>query len=100
LIITGSALFIEPDSSKRVKSLASEFPEVTVYAESQSGSEIIITIEADGEMDLDRICNELRARIPEIVDIAHLYVNFEDEIEKFTGNSDQGKGVEAPTYWE
>jgi nitrate reductase NapAB chaperone NapD len=86
---------------ERVKSGLSRFPEITVHGQSDSSSEIVITIEALSAGDLDRICEELKREISGIVDIAHLYVNFEEELEKILDSSTKGRpGPDSPTYWE
>ncbi len=100
MIITGSALFVEPDKSEKVKQGLAGFPEITFHCESQSSLEMVVTIEAEGTRDLDRICSELKSRMPEIVDIAHLYVNFEDEVERISGCFSRVDDREKPTYWE
>lgn len=100
MIITGSALFVESGSSEEVKEALSAFPEVTFHGESRSSQQIVITIEADGIRDLDRICSQMADEIPEIIDIAHLYVNFEDEVEKIRGRADRENSADSPTYWE
>jgi hypothetical protein len=82
MIITGSALFIEPGSHQAVLERLKTFPEVTFHVASDSRTELVITIEAQDQLDLERVCRELHEHIPEIVEVAHLYINFEEEIEK------------------
>jgi hypothetical protein len=31
----------------------------------------------------------LKTEIPEIIDIGHVYINFEDEVDSLTGNGEQ-----------
>jgi hypothetical protein len=82
MIITGSALFIRPGSYEAVRENLREFPEVTFFAVSESHTELVVTIEAQDHSDLDRLCKDMQEKIPEIVEIAHLSINFEEEIEK------------------
>ncbi|MEW6113307.1 MAG: hypothetical protein AB1664_14345 [Thermodesulfobacteriota bacterium] len=82
MIITGSALFIEPGSDKVVLEALDRFPEVTFQAKSDSGSELVVNLEAEDHQALDLLCARLAEAIPQIVDITHLYVHFGDEIEE------------------
>ncbi len=82
MIITGSALFIEPETHERVIEKLHEFPEVTFQTMSESGTELVVTMEADDHGALEALCNSLKEQIPEIVDVTHIYVNFEEEVEK------------------
>jgi len=81
MIITGSALFIEPGTEKPVLEALARFPEVTFQAKSDSGSELVVNLEAGDHQALDLLCARLSEAIPQIVDITHLYVHFGDEIE-------------------
>ncbi len=94
MIITGSALFIEPGSYETVRELLKAFPEVTFYAVSDSGTELVITLEAQDHDDLERLCRELQEQIPAIVEVAHLSINFEEEIEKI-----QSGQIERASLW-
>ncbi len=90
MIITGSALFIEPGSHEAVLERLKVFPEVTFHVASDSRTELVITIEAQDHADLERLCREMQEQIPEIVEVAHLYINFEEEIERIqSGNVDR-----------
>jgi hypothetical protein len=82
MVITGSALFIEPGTSDTVREKLTSFPEVTFHVQSESGTELVINLEAENHEALERLCRDLKERIPEIVDVAHFYVNFEEEIDK------------------
>lgn len=82
MIITGSALFIEPGTSDSVRERLASFSEVTFHVQSDSGTELVINVEAEDQDALERLCQDLKERIPEIVEVAHFYVNFEEEIEK------------------
>jgi hypothetical protein len=91
MIITGTALFVEPGSCRAVLEGLKVFPEATFYAASESGTELVITLEAKDHSDLERLCREMQEQIPTIVEVAHLSVNFEEEIEKIqSGQFDRG----------
>jgi hypothetical protein len=83
MIITGSALFVQPGSSERVKNLLRKYPQVTFQVQSDSGTELIVNLEVENQVELDRLCALLKEEITEIVDVAHVYMNMEDEIKKF-----------------
>lgn len=82
MIITGSALFIEPQSSDAVLEKIGRFPAVTFHVMSESGKELVVNLEAEDHEALENLCRELRTEIPEILEIAHIYVNFEEQVEK------------------
>lgn len=82
MIITGSALFIKSESYEDVLKGLKGFPEVTFYAASDSRTELVITIEAQDHHDLERLCRQLQEHVAGIVEVAHMSVNFEEEIEK------------------
>lgn len=82
MIITGSALFIEPGTHEQVIAKLRPFPEVTFQAKSETGTELVVNLEAEDQGALVRLCDALRDHIPEIIDVTHIYVNFEEEIEK------------------
>ncbi len=82
MVITGSALFIEPGSDRHVIERLKELSRVTYHVRSESGTELVVNLEAEDHAGLELLCSELKEHIPEIVEIAHLYVNFEEEVEK------------------
>ncbi len=86
MVITGSALFIQPGSYETVLERLKEFPQVTYQTASESRTELIINLEAEDQGALEDLCNRLKEEIPQIVDINHLYINFEEEVEKILGN--------------
>lgn len=81
MVITGSAIFISPNDSDRVKERLREFKPVTFQVASENGSELIVNFEAENQDELEIFCKHLRSQIPEIIDIGHIYINFEEEIE-------------------
>lgn len=92
MVITGSALLIKPGSDEKVLERLKDFPEVTFHVKSASGLELVVNLEAEDTEVLEQLCKHLRESIPEIVDIAHVYVNFEEEIEKIeAGKVDKTK---------
>ncbi len=82
MVITGSALFIEPGTMDAVLEKLRRFHEVTFHVHSESGTELVVNLEADDTTDLESLCSRLKEEIHQIVDITHIYVNFEDEIER------------------
>jgi nitrate reductase NapAB chaperone NapD len=92
MVITGSALFIEPGTFETVREKLKAFAQVTYHVCSDSGTELVVNIEADNHNALEELCTELKAEIPEIVDITHIYVNFEEEVEKLK----RGKRPDGP----
>lgn len=89
MVITGSAILIEPGSDDEVLRALEGFPEVTFQVKSEAGTELVVNFEADDNEALEGICEKLKDRIPQIIDITHIYVNFEEEVEKaLSGKSD------------
>jgi nitrate reductase NapAB chaperone NapD len=82
MVITGSAILVEKGSRQRVLERLEDFPEVTFHVASESGTELVVNFEAEDHDALERLCDRLKDEIPQIVDITHLYVNFEEEVEK------------------
>jgi nitrate reductase NapAB chaperone NapD len=89
VIITGSAILIEPGSDEEVLRALKAFPEVTFQVKSESGNELVVNFEADDPEALEDVCERMKERIPKIIDITHLYVDFEEEVEKtLSGETD------------
>jgi nitrate reductase NapAB chaperone NapD len=82
LVITGSAIFVRPQDNERVLKRLREFPQITFHVSSQCGAELIVNFEAENQETLEKFCTLLRCSIPEIIDIGHIYVNFEEEIDR------------------
>jgi nitrate reductase NapAB chaperone NapD len=92
MVITGSALLIKPRCAEKVLERLRDFPEVTFRAQSESGLELVVNLEAEDHEALEDLCKHLHESIPDVVDIAHVYVNFEEEIEKIeAGKYDKNK---------
>jgi nitrate reductase NapAB chaperone NapD len=87
MVITGSALFIEPASYESVLKQLKEFPEVTFQVVSDSMTELVVNLEAESQGELEDLCDRLKSQIAEILDITHMYINFEDEVEKIVSES-------------
>ncbi|MBI5570117.1 MAG: hypothetical protein HY914_09240 [Desulfomonile tiedjei] len=87
MIVTGSALFIQAGMWETVLARLKEFPEVTYQARSDSGAELIVNFEADDHAALEALCDRVKHAIPEIIEIAHMYINFEEEIEKIAAGA-------------
>ena len=82
MVITGSGILVMPGAAEEVLKQLEAFPQVTFHAESDSGTELVVNLEAEDNEKLEQLCGELKARITGIVDIIHIYVNFEEEVEK------------------
>jgi nitrate reductase NapAB chaperone NapD len=80
MIITGSAFLIRPGSFPTVREKLEAFSEVTVHANSESQTELVVTLEAEDHHGLEALCVKLTETVPEILNVTHVYVNFEDEI--------------------
>lgn len=63
------------------------FPQVTFHGKSDSGMDLIVNLEADNHDELEGLCQEIKDSIPEIIDIGHICINFEDEIEKIQSST-------------
>jgi len=88
MVITGSAIYVQPGSGSTVLERLKEFPEVTFHVMSESGAEMVVNLEAEDHRALEVLCARLKEQIEEIVDITHVYVNFEDEIAKIRADKD------------
>ena len=98
MVITGSAILIEPGSDNIVLKGLEEFPAVTFHVKSESGTELVVNFEAEDHAALESLCAQLMAEIPQIVDITHVYVNFEEEVDKMeSGKSDRAR-PEKPAF--
>jgi len=84
LVITGSAIFVNPRDSAHVQKRLREFPEITFHVCSKCGSELIVNFEVENQSELEGFCLGLRTRVPEIIDIGHLCINFEEEVDSLT----------------
>ncbi len=91
MVITGSGIFIEPGTDREVLESLKGFPEVTFQVKSESGTELVVNLEAENNHALEDLCVRLKENIPQIVDIGHMYVNFEEEVEKI-----QAPGIDRP----
>jgi nitrate reductase NapAB chaperone NapD len=82
MVITGSAILVEPGTHEKVVESLARYPEVTFHVKSDSGTELVVNLEAEDFDALEQLCSRLREEISDIVEVAHIYVNFEDEVEK------------------
>lgn len=82
MVITGSVIMVMPGSDVVVEEKLRSFPQVTCHAKSNSGMDIIVNVEADNHHELESLCQKIKDDIPEIIDIGHVYINFEEEIQK------------------
>ena len=100
MVITGSALLIQPGSDSAVLERLKQFPEVTFHVKSESGTELVVNFEAEDHDSLERLCSRLKEAIPEIIEIVHVYVNFEDEIEKIKSGKIDKRSLNKPKFDE
>jgi nitrate reductase NapAB chaperone NapD len=82
MVITGSVILVQPASHAVVEEALKNFSFVTYHTKSEEGTDLVVNFEAESAGDLERLVNEVKAAIPEIVEINHIYVNFEDETEE------------------
>jgi len=82
MVITGSVILIRPGSSNAVLGQLKKYPSVTFHVQSEPGTELIVNFEAEGFEELENLCEEIKDSTPDIIDITHVYLNFEEEIEK------------------
>jgi nitrate reductase NapAB chaperone NapD len=82
MIITGTAIMVQSGTDEAVERKLLAFPQVTYHGKSESGMDLIVNIEADDHNELETLCREIKDTIPEIMDIGHIYINFEEELEK------------------
>ncbi len=89
MVITGSVIYVSPQNSDYVVSKLGDYPQITFHVGSDDGSELIVNFELSSQAEIEPFCNMLKAHIPEIIDIGHVYVNFEDEVDYLLGLSDR-----------
>ena len=98
MVITGSILLIEQGTDEQVLQGLKDFPEVTYHVQSSKGTELVVNLEAEDQGALEELCSRLKAAIPNIVEVAHVYVNFEEEIEKIRSGSKDGSKMFKPDF--
>ncbi len=81
MIITGSVIYVRPEDSAPVIRKLADYPQITFHVSSDDGSELIVNFEAPTQEELQPFCSMLKTQIPEIIDIGHVYINFEDEVD-------------------
>ncbi len=86
MIITGSVIYVRPEDSASVVRRLADYPQITFHVGSDDGAELIVNFEVPTQADLRPFCSMLKTQIPEIVDIGHVYINFEDEVDSLIGN--------------
>ena len=98
MVITGSILLIEPGSEQQVRQDLKGFPEVTYHVQSSEGTELVVNLEAEDQGALEVLCSRLKADIPDIVEVAHVYINFEEEIKKIRTSKVDSETLFKPEY--
>lgn len=98
MVITGSVLLIDPVNGDHVRESLKAFTEVTYHVASPEGSELVVNLEAEDQRELEALCGKLKAVIPEITEISHVYVNFEEEVEKAQRGAVAGEDMFKPDF--
>ncbi|MDQ7785122.1 MAG: hypothetical protein RDU20_19710 [Desulfomonilaceae bacterium] len=100
MVITGSAVLVDRGSAEDVIERLKQYPQVTYHVASDAGTELVVNLEADDFEDLERLCSRLKDEVCEIVDIAHIYVNFEDEIHKIRSGRVDKTRLKKPKFFD
>ena len=100
MVITGSAILVEPGTGELVAECLKEYPQVTYHVQSESGTELIVNLEAEDFDDLEKLSFELKEEISAIVEVAHIYVNFEEEIEKIQSGMMDKERLKKPKFFD
>jgi nitrate reductase NapAB chaperone NapD len=100
MIITGSALFVEPGGHDIVLAKLEAFPEVTFHVKSECGTQLIVNLEAENHGELEELCTRLNSEIDEIIEIGHFYASVEEEVAKLLSNPQSDHGLGKPDFWE
>jgi len=98
MVITGTGIFVEPGTDQEVLKQLEEFPEVTFHVKSETGTELVVNLEAEDNQALELLCQKLKHEIPQIVEIAHMYVNFEEEVEKIESGKIDRASLAKPKF--
>ncbi len=100
MVITGSAILVEPGTAADVLEHLKRYPEVTYHVSSDAGTELVVNFEADDFDELEHLCTRIKEEISEIVDIAHIYANFEEEIEKIQAGEVDKSRLKKPKFFD
>lgn len=100
MVITGSAIFVQPGSDRLVVERLKHYPHLTFQAKSDAGTELVVNLEAEDLDELENLSCQIKNEISEIVDIAHIYVNFEEEIEKIQAGERDKRRLTKPKFFE
>ncbi|MEW6138507.1 MAG: chaperone NapD [Thermodesulfobacteriota bacterium] len=98
MVITGSALFVETGSRESVLKHLKRYPRVTYHASSDSGTELVVNMEAEDLEELENLCAQLKDEVPQVVEIAHIYVNFEEEVEEACFGQKDKRRLKKPKF--
>lgn len=80
MLIVGSVINIVEDSYEGAKKIIEKYKEIEIYQNTSDKNKIIVVFEIEDEERLNELCCELKG-YDQIIDIAHHYCNFEEEIE-------------------
>lgn len=100
MVITGSAILVEPGTDEKVLESLKQYPDITFHVKSDSGTELVVNLEAEDFDALEKLCSRLKEEIADIVEVAHIYVNFEDEVEKIQSGKIDKKRYSKPKFFD
>ncbi len=94
MIFSGSILTIDAGARESVKAYLADYPQIEIHQETEDGRQIVIVIEADDDKALESLCQLLKEN-PQILDVAHHYFHFEEEVEEIraTGKKPDLRGI-------
>jgi len=81
MLIVGSVINIIENTAEKVERIIEKYKEIEVYPNTTDKNKLIVVFEVENEERLQELCTELK-NYDEIIDVAHHYCNFEEEIEK------------------
>jgi len=81
MIFTGSLVTFKGKSAEEIANFLKQFPQIEIFGVAEEKNGIIVVIEAHTQDEIEELCNRLLQN-ENIIDIAHHYLNFEEEVEK------------------
>lgn len=81
MIYSGSLISITEGTLEIVKTFLIDFPQLDVYSVSDDKQNIVVAIEEENDETLEDLCKKITSH-PDIINIAHHYFHFEDEVDK------------------
>jgi nitrate reductase NapD len=81
MIFSGSLITIKNDKLDNVKEFLKKYSQIDIYTISDDNTQIVVAIEEENDKTLEILCQQINDH-PDIINIAHHYFHFEDEVEK------------------